>query len=86
MASRNNNKRKSASSIIDDLPRLQRSTLEAVAAAALRSSNEAVLAAERILRQKKKVLKHCLRCHEDFDPETAAGSFSCVMHVHDESD
>mmetsp|Transcript_433 Transcript_433/g.646 ORF Transcript_433/g.646 Transcript_433/m.646 type:complete len:186 (+) Transcript_433:176-733(+) len=74
-------KRKNAQTIIDDLHILQRSTLEEVAEAALRSSDEAVSAAEKILSQKRKVLIHCLRCHEDFDP-SKSGYSSCTMHDH----
>ena len=83
MASRPN-KRKHAESIIQELPSLTRSTLEAIAAAALRSSNEAVNAAEKVLHTKKSTLLHCLRCHEDFDP-SVQGSDQCIMEDHDEN-
>ena len=74
-----------AQAIIDELPNLRRSTLEAIATSALRSSNEAVWAAEKVLNQKRKVAKalkqHCLRCHENFDPEDPS---DCKMEEHDE--
>jgi hypothetical protein len=86
MSNRPSNKRKhdNAESIIDELPDLARSTLEAVAAATLRSSGKAVTAAKKVLKTKKVTKLHCLRCHEDFDPETA-GYNSCTMEEHDEN-
>jgi hypothetical protein len=64
--------------IIDELPNLTRSSLEAIATAALSSSNEAVWAAEDVVPDFK---EHCLRCHEDFDPDDLS---DCKMEEHDE--
>lgn len=73
-----------ASSVVAELPRLCRSQLEAVAKAAVESSSEAAKAAAIVLNQSNKSLKHCVRCHCDFDPEVA-GAYDCVMEEHDEN-
>ena len=85
MSNRPNNKRKhdhDLNKIITELPKLSRSTLEAVAKASLESSPTAVSAAEKVLATKKVTLQHCLRCHEDFDPEDYS---MCTMYEHDQN-
>lgn len=71
--------------IIGTLPTLRRAKLEAVAAAAIQSSSAAVRAAalEITENEQDSHFQHCVRCHEDFDPDTS-GPYDCVMENHDE--
>lgn len=71
-----------AASIVAQLSRLRRSQLEEVAKAAVESSDEAFQAAAKVLVVEK-TLQHCVRCHEDYDPENSSGH-SCAMEEHDE--
>jgi hypothetical protein len=84
-SSTNTRKAADALAIVNQLPNLRRSVLEAVATAAICSSNEAVWAAEKVINQKSVTLvskQHCLRCHEDFDPDDPS---DCKMEEHDEN-
>lgn len=81
-----------ADDIIRQLPKLRRAMLEKAAAAAILSSSVAAQAAADSLRMNKSHdgdssdnhFQHCVRCHEDFDPDTA-GPYDCIMEEHDEN-
>ena len=92
MSSNNNNKRAkvqlSVPEIIDQLPMLSRDTLLQIAESALESSSlsEVTLQlASRLVSQRAARMLHCVRCHEDYDPDYA-GPRDCVMEDHDESE
>ena len=67
--------------IVQELPKLRRKQLEAIAEAAIKSCDKARLAASKVLHQSS-FLQHCVRCHEDFDPDVSS-SWKCIMEGHD---
>lgn len=68
--------------IVQELPKLRRKQLEAIAEAAIKSCDKAKLAASKVLHHKSSYLQHCVRCHEDFDPDVSS-SWQCITEGHD---
>lgn len=69
--------------MLDDL---QRDALLAIAKSAIQSPNapeETLQLASQFVSQRANRMLHCVRCHDDYDPNYA-GKKDCVMEDHDE--
>jgi len=72
------------SNVLESLNRMPRIQLESICRHALQASQEAHAVAERLWQESQARIRHCIRCHTDFDPRFN-GRQSCVWKQHDDT-